>query len=49
MIGCQRDSDDNKIYVILAQKCGIPVHMQGFPSCHKSDKPRGKAHISSQM
>ena len=28
MIGCQWDSDDNKIYVILTQTFGIPVHVQ---------------------
>ena len=49
MIGCQWDSDDNNIYVILAQPFGIPVHMQGFPSCRKSEQSRGKAYLSSQM
>ena len=49
MIGCQWDSDDNKIYVILTQPFGIPVHMQGFPSCRKSEQSRVKAYLSSQM
>ena len=49
MIGCQRDSDDNKIYVILTQPFGIPGHVQVFPSCRKSEQSRGKAYLSSQM
>ena len=49
MIGCQWDSDDNKIYVILTQPFGIPVHMQGFPSCWKSGQSHGKAYLLSQM
>ena len=52
MIGCQWDYDVNKIYAILTQPFGIPVHMQGFPSSRKSEQSRGnmgKAYLSSQM
>ena len=38
MIGCQWESDDNKICVILTQPFGIPGNMQGFPSCRKSEQ-----------
>ena len=49
MIGCQWNSDDNKIYVILTQPFGIPGHMQGFSSCRKSEQSHGKAYLSFKI